>query len=1040
MSRSAAAGTITLGSGGNVTLGSGGTVTLGSGGTIIDSTGTTVVAAGGTYTFGPSGGNITLGSGGNVVLGSGGNVTLGSGGTIALGSGGNITLGSGGNVTLGSGGNIVLGSGGNVTLGSGGNVTLGSGGTVTLGSGGNVTLGSGGNVTLGSGGNVTLGSGGDLSLGSGGNVTLGSGGTALVGAGGVITVGSAGGNVTLGSGGNVTLGSGGTITLGSGGNIVLGSGGNVTLGSGGATINGTPESQGTYFVAAGGNINLASGGNVTLGSGGNVTLGSGGTIALGSGGNVTLGSGGNVTLGSGGNITLGSGGTIALGSGGNVTLGSGGTIALGSGGNVTLGSGGNVTLGSGGNVTLGSGGALTNELTYETANSVVRPPSSPTETQGSGVVRVDWMAPAFGVVQTYAIYRSSDGATPILIGSVSGNPPATEFIDTNPDTTATTVMYTITTILVPDASEAPRQSPASVPAVVKNDQTIVLAPLPSSVPLSQSTVTVSATTLSGGNPNGLQVNFSATGSCSVGSQSVASIGAGGASSATINLSNTGSCTITASQPGTDPSQSGAAPFYNAASAVSGSFAIVAQNSSLTSQTINWAPLPNKQYGNTFSLSATASSGETVSFLTSGPCHADGTITGIGICKVTASAPGDGTTVSPASVTQSFTIFPAVLKVTADNLSISFGQPLPLLTYKYSGFVNNESASVVSGAPVLSTTATTASIVGNYPITVSTGTLAAANYSFLYVTGTLAIQQASQSIAFTTNPPASAAYNSTFTVAASSTSLLPVTFTSGGACTNVGATYSMTNSTGTCSVIANQAGNTNYAAAVPVTKTVTATGPMVSLSTSAIDFGTVYFGSITTKTITVRNIGNAPVTIKDPLLSVVKGGNSNEFVAVNLCLLPLAAGKSCTITIAFVAGPYYTPQTAALQIVDNAPGSPQAVTLTALVINPLANFSPTSLSFGTVKHGTSSTLNVTLSNPGGTPLVFSGTGISVTGTSAKSFVQTNNCGSSLAAGTKCSIAIKFTPATTGTFTANLSVVDNAQAGGGTQTVPLSGKGN
>ena len=151
-----------------------------------------------------------------------------------------------------------------------------------------------------------------------------------------------------------------------------------------------------------------------------------------------------MTLGSGGTITMGSGGTVTLGSGGNVTLGSGGVVTLGSGGTVTLGSGGTIALGSGGIVTLGSGGASTNEMTYETANSVVRPPSLPTETPTSSAmgapIVVNWTAPAFGVVATYTIYRSADGGTPIVIGSVSGvngYPPATTFTDTNPDLTAT---------------------------------------------------------------------------------------------------------------------------------------------------------------------------------------------------------------------------------------------------------------------------------------------------------------------------------------------------------------------------------------------------------------------------------------------------------------------------------------------------------------------------------------------------------------------------------------------------------------------------
>ena len=256
----------------------------------------------------------------------------------------------------------------------------------------------------------------------------------------------------------------------------------------------------------------------------------------------------------------------------------------------------------------------------------------------------------------------------------------------------------------------------------------------------------------------------------------------------------------------------------------------------------------------------------------------------------------------------------------------------------------------------------------------------------------------------------------------------------------GATYTMTNSTGTCLVIANQAGTTNYSAATTITKTVTATGPLVTVSPSTISFGTMYLGSVSTHNITVTNSGTAPVTISDPILSIVKGGNSNEFVAVNLCPKPLAAGKSCTITIAFLAGPFYTAQTATLQIMDNAPGSPQPVALSATVIDPVASFSPTGLSFGTVKHATGSTLNVTVSNPGGTPLIFTGAGISVTGTNATAFVQTNACGSSLAAGAKCTVAVKFTPPTTGTFKASLTVVDNAQAGSGTQTVALSGTGN
>ncbi len=930
---------LNIGAGGNVTLGSGGTVTLGSGGNMtLGSGGNVTLGSGGTITLG-SGGNVTLGSGGNVTLGSGGTVTPGSGGTVSLGSGGTVTLSSSGTITLDSGGTVILGSGGTVTLGSGGTIALGSGGNVTIPSsggsytidslGGTITLGSGGNVTLGSGGNVTLGSGGIIAMGSGGTVTLGSGGNITLGSGGIIAMGS-GGTIALGSGGNVTLGSGGTIALGSGGTITMGSGGNVTLGSGGTVTQGdgggdlslgsggtvTLGSGGTATVGAGGTVTLGSGGTIALGSGGNVTLGSGGTVtptggnpvpisaggsytfgssggtvALGSGGTVTLGSGGNVTLGSGGVIAMGSGGTVALGSGGNVALGSGGTIALGSGGTVALGSGGNIALGSGGNVTLGSGGATTNEVDYLTANSVVRPPSSPTETPmmtspGTPVV-VNWTAPTFGVVATYTISRGSELYAPFVIGSVSGvggNPPATTFTDTNPDLTSHMVAYTISTSLLPvPIDPTARQSIPSPPAVMTNDQTIVLGPpplptLPSSVSISTSPLTVYATAESNNAPNGLQVNFSAssaTGSCSIvaGSESVGPVsnGTGGASSATVALNSTGNCTITASQPGTNLSQPGNPPYYNSANSVSGTFTILPANSTTQAQTISFASLPNVQYGSTFSVGATASL--PVSFTASGPCTvgattgmATGAVTGVGLCKITASAPAGtvGTnTYSAASLTHSFNILPAPLTVMANSFTIQYGQALPALTpslgvtYTLSGFVNNglgqlDTASVVSGAPGLSTTAATGSSAGSYPITVSTGTLAAANYSFIYANGTLTINAA----------------------------------------------------------------------------------PVITVSPSMINFGAVAVGSITTQIVTVSNTGDTAATISTPIVSLLKASNSNEFVVVNFCLSSLAAGKSCTITVSFVAGAYYnTPQTAMLEVQDNAPGSPQGVALNATILMP-----------------------------------------------------------------------------------------------------------
>jgi hypothetical protein len=64
-------------------------------------------------------------------------------------------------------------------------------------------------------------------------------------------------------------------------------------------------------------------------------------------------------------------------------------------------------------------------------------------------------------------------------------------------------------------------------------------------------------------------------------------------------------------------------------------------------------------------------------------------------------------------------------------------------------------------------------------------------------------------------------HTTFTVAATASSGLPVTVGASGACSLSGATVTMTSGTGTCTVTFSQAGNPNYVAAPQVAPTTTA---------------------------------------------------------------------------------------------------------------------------------------------------------------------------------------------------------------------------
>jgi trimeric autotransporter adhesin len=84
------------------------------------------------------------------------------------------------------------------------------------------------------------------------------------------------------------------------------------------------------------------------------------------------------------------------------------------------------------------------------------------------------------------------------------------------------------------------------------------------------------------------------------------------------------------------------------------------------------------------------------------------------------------------------IAPVTLTVSAVNQNETYGLPNPPLTVNYSGFAGSDGTNVLSGAPSVSTTATTGSPPGTYPIMVSAGTLSASNYVFTFVNGTLTV--------------------------------------------------------------------------------------------------------------------------------------------------------------------------------------------------------------------------------------------------------------------------------------------------------------
>jgi hypothetical protein len=175
----------------------------------------------------------------------------------------------------------------------------------------------------------------------------------------------------------------------------------------------------------------------------------------------------------------------------------------------------------------------------------------------------------------------------------------------------------------------------------------------------------------------------------------------------------------------------------------------------TTTTLTYSPA-NPAYGQSVTLTATVAGGSSptgsVNFVINNlqtvsipfnPTTGVATyvLTGLpaGTDNITANYLGDSANADSSGSTR-ITVQPGTLTFTANNITIYPTQSIPTLTYVASGFVNGDSASRgYSGIPALATTATSASPVGTYPITIAQGTLTAANYNLVFVPGTLTVQ-------------------------------------------------------------------------------------------------------------------------------------------------------------------------------------------------------------------------------------------------------------------------------------------------------------
>jgi Bacterial Ig-like domain (group 3)/Abnormal spindle-like microcephaly-assoc'd, ASPM-SPD-2-Hydin len=218
---------------------------------------------------------------------------------------------------------------------------------------------------------------------------------------------------------------------------------------------------------------------------------------------------------------------------------------------------------------------------------------------------------------------------------------------------------------------------------------------------------------------------------------------------------------------------------------------------------------------------------------------------------------------------------------------------------------------------------------------------------------------------------------------------------------------------------------------------------VDRSQGATAFGQQVIGAASaSQNVALYNGGNEPLTISSIAVIGASSGFDVQPAAVNNCAegMQIAPGESCQVAVTL------TPThagilTGSIAFTTNSLNNPDSTAIVALsgsVSGPYATLSPNPVAFGNQAVGTTGAATVTLTNSGNQPLT--GIVISLAGTNPSNFAITtgaNTCGSSLAAGSSCSIYVTFTPAAAASYTATLSVADDAS--GSPQTAVLTGTG-
>jgi hypothetical protein len=222
----------------------------------------------------------------------------------------------------------------------------------------------------------------------------------------------------------------------------------------------------------------------------------------------------------------------------------------------------------------------------------------------------------------------------------------------------------------------------------------------------------------------------------------------------------------------------------------------------------------------------------------------------------------------------------------------------------------------------------------------------------------------------------------------------------------------------------------------------APGPGITLSSRLLTFVNEPIGMASeVENVILRSVGAKPLAISNISISgdfaLVSTGSSCPFSGGTV-----ASGADCSLDINFTPTESGT-RSGSIVITDNAGGNPQSVSLAGvgLVSYPRAVVSPTTLTFPPLwANAASAAQPATFGKSGNTALTV--TSIALIGMYDQTlnglFNQASNCGSSVAAGSSCTINVNLTPSDGGPQSGTLVITDDTDGHpNSTQSVSLSG---